>query len=641
MFRNILILVFLQAGSMVFGQTLNIPEDAPKKAVKAYEKGRDYQKEKKYPEAIREFDEAIERYPEFTAAYLLKGSLLYQLKDFTQAEAVFTKVVNQLDDYPVKVHFTLGLIQYKLDKFSEALINFDRFLEAEDRNQDLIDKANQYRTYCEFAQEAVKTPLMFEPEALPATVNTPYNEYMPSITADGNRLIFSRREGGFEWLYEAKRVDGEWQEAEPLEMINSVMEGGAHAISADGRLLVFTSCERMDGYGSCDLYYSRYKRGRWTSPRNMGGAINSAAWESQPSLADNGRTIYFSSNRKGTLGRKDIWVSRRRSDGKWSKPRNLGPDINTESDDKAPFIHFDGSHLYFMSSGHPGMGDFDLYMSERINDTTWTRPRNLGYPLNTKFQEGTMIVSLDGKTGYITSDRHHHEALNKGLHQGVETDLYSFPMPASIAPDPSTFLEIEVVDAMTGEPIMAEVVLGSNEETFSFPVQEDGYELICVPVGKNYSLQVHHPDYVFHSERIELSDVKEAVEPYKFRVELNKTEAPEEEAVVLKNVLFQTGSAILKDEAKNELDFLSQWLKDHPEARIEVRGHTDNVGSPEDNMVLSQDRAQSVVHELIKRGIDNSRLVARGYGETQPVTDNDTVEGRALNRRTEFIIVNQ
>lgn len=637
----LLALLSTMVASLSVAQKLMIPDDTDKKAVKNYEKGLEYLANREPQEAIKAFDKALERAPDFTAAYIMRGSVHYNLNDYESAEPDFLKVVNDQTGFPPKVYFTVGMIEWKLDKFAEADRYFSKFLTFEGQDESLVRKASKLQEQSAFAAIAMANPLPFDPQSLGENINTEVNEYLPSITADGNMMVFTRRIGRSEFLFYSVKENGKWGPAQSIDAINTYMESGAHTISADGKLIVFTSCEREDGYGSCDLYYTRLREGEWIPPRNLGPRVNSAAWDSQPSLTDNGQTLYFASNRQGTLGSKDIWVTRRLPNGSWSLPQNLGPDINTSGDEKAPFIHFDATTLYFMSNAHVGLGDFDLFITKRNNDTSWTAPQNVGYPLNTKFHDGTLSIDILGDKGYITSDRHHKKELNKGNRTNSETDLYVFDIPQQIKPNPSTFMVIKVIEKSSGQNLVANVnVLDAQSQKviFNGATDDEGEILVVLPFDKNYSIQVSKKGYAFFSERIELSGIHSLEEPYKYTIELWKPETEVTIPVVLKNILFKTGSDELQSSSETEISYLYNFLKDNQDIFIEIRGHTDNVGRPENNLALSAARAASVKKALVDQGIDSGRIETVGLGETQPIADNETDEGRRLNRRTEFII---
>ena len=639
---GVLTICFLLAGLLSLdAQKLMVPDHINKRAVKIYEEGLEHVRNKRFDKALLAFTDALEKAPEFLAARIMKASVHFETKDFAEAEKEFLSVIQSGDEVPPKVFYTTGLVQWKLDKFGPAVENFNRYLQYDDLPDILKEKAIRYRDYSLFAKEAVAHPLPFDPQSMDDNINTEVNEYLPSITADGKTMVFTRRVGSSEFLFETRFENGQWSEPRSIDEINKYMESGAHSLSADGKFLVFTSCERQDGYGSCDLYYSALRRGKWTRPRNMGKMINSAAWDSQPSLADNGRTLYFSSNRKGTLGQKDIWVARRNNQGRWTPPVNVGGPINTIGDEKAPFIHFDARTLYFMSNHHKGMGDFDLFMSTLSDEGTWSEPLNLGYPINTKFHDGTFVLDITGKKGFMTSDRHHRKALTKDNRALVETDIYTFEMPEEIAPQPSTFLEIAVVDKMTQEPISAGIKVyrhKTGQFIFRGFADEEGEMLVVLPLGADYAVNVLAEGYAFFSSRVDLTNYS-SESPFLLKVELWKPEATIEEPVVLKNVLFESGSAELRESSFEEISELFELLKGQPLIFIEIRGHTDDVGQANDNQILSEARAEKIYNTLIDMGIDKNRLSYVGLGETQPIADNATEAGRRLNRRTEFVIL--
>jgi outer membrane protein OmpA-like peptidoglycan-associated protein len=307
----------------------------------------------------------------------------------------------------------------------------------------------------------------------------------------------------------------------------------------------------------------------------------------------------------------------------------MGKPINTDKVENSPFIHPDGKTLYFMSNGHPGMGGMDIFMSRKQDDGSWSDPVNLGYPINTHRDEGFFIVSASGKTAYFASDQ-----LNGFGH----FDLYSFELPVDVRPDPVTYLKGFISDSESNKPITADFQL-FNLETGKLVVQSvsdetDGSFLVCLPSNATYALNVNKKDYLFHSEHFDLTAENTSKDPVirDFRLQPIRTG----EIVVMNNIFFDFDSDLLKNESLVELNKLIQLLADNPTMHIEIRGHTDNVGSPQYNRTLSEKRATSVFNYLINSEINKSRLSFRGYGDTIPIAPNDTEEGRALNRRTEF-----
>lgn len=646
-------LLFIQCGT---SQQFVTRKTAKGKALKSFDKGMQYLLSDQDEKAIVEFDRAIKTNPGFIDAHIQRAAVKYDQKKYAESEAGFEKVLELKSDYKKKVYYTLALSEWRQDKFDEANQHFNKFIELGGVNDKLLKQAKYNLANSEFAAEAVKNPVPFKPKNLGSKVNTANAEYLPSFTADGKTLIYTLRIRGQEDFYVSKFEDGEWQEGVELEGVNTGLNEGAQTVSADGKLIVFTACNRDEGLGSCDLYFSEVKNGSWTKPMNIGAPINSKSWESQPSLSSDGNQLFFASNRAGGIGNNDIWMSERKSNGKWSKPVNLGDKINTNREDQSPFIHQDGQTLYFMSKGLPGMGGHDLYYSRKESDGKWGKPINLGYPINTKANEGAFVISLDGKTAYFASDKKSFKGADGSLfdsENGGETDLYSFDLPENARPQPVTYVKAKVFDAVTKKPISAAVDftdLSTGNTHVSSITGSDGEFLVTLPLKKNYALNVSKEKYLFHSENFSL-DKAESDKPFILKIYLQpisdvvtppttstSTSAPAMgKPIILRNVFFETGSAELLPVSINELERLKSLLDENPTMRIQLNGHTDNVGSDSDNLTLSRNRAKAVNDYLVKAGISSSRLKFEGYGESKPMDTNDTAEGRQNNRRTEFV----
>jgi outer membrane protein OmpA-like peptidoglycan-associated protein len=415
------------------------------------------------------------------------------------------------------------------------------------------------------------------------------------------------------------------------EPVNTTENEGAVTISADGQYLFFTGCNREGGYGSCDIYFSYLDGDTWTQPRNIGAPINTNNWESQPSLSYDGKTLYFASNRPGGHGDMDLWMSKLEN-GKWGTPVNLGDKINTAQSEQSPYIHKDDQTLYFSSNGHIGMGDLDLFMASKQADGTWTYPKNLGYPINSNDDELALTLSGNGIDAYYASEM-------KGGKGGL--DIYKFELPISARPQGISYVKgniynadnkrklrakVELIDLATGKPL---VETYANRKTGEF--------LVCLPANKNYALNVAHDGYLFHSENFSLIN-SPASQPFLLDVPLKPIKAGQ--TVVLKNVFFDTDKFDLKEESRAELNKLVSLLQSNPLTKIEISGHTDNQGNKVKNIALSQNRAKAVMDFLVSKGIAKERLTAKGYADEQPISSNNDEAGRALNRRTEFKIVN-
>lgn len=650
-FYRLMVICFLCSAAIIGAAQTTTPyttmQTAKAKLKKRYQNALQYGRSGDYERAIRELDKVLDDEPRFIDAYITKAAVYDELDMNAEAEANFERVIEIDPNYEPHVWYRLALLEIEQDKYPEAEDHLQRFLETRPESERIREQAKKRLGEVKFRAEAMRNPVPFNPQSLGPNINTEASEYLPSFTADGAYLIYTGRSDGQEDFFISQKKNGSWQPGKPLEDINTPLNEGAQTISADGQLLVFTACNRRDGFGSCDLYYAQRQGDRWTRPANIGRPVNSAAWESQPSLSANGQALYFSSNRQGTRGGRDLWVSYRGPDGSWGAPQNLGTPINTPENDESPFIHPDGQTLYFMSKGHPGMGGFDLFLARREDGENWGTPQNLGYPINTKGNEGALVVSLDGRTGYFATDRLQNGKATRETRP--TTDLYQFELYPEARPNPVTYVKAVVINATSGLPLVAEVEfvdLSDMEVLTSANTGTDGAFLVVLPLGKDYALNVSRDDYLFHSENFALADKTSIDDPYLLEIELSPIpkdissgEIAKAKPVILRNVFFETGSAELKPASVVELNHLKELLEKNPEMKIRINGHTDDVGSDQDNLQLSQNRAKAVYDYLVDRGIDASRLQYRGFGENRPIASNETPEGRRQNRRTEFEVI--
>ena len=403
-------------------------------------------------------------------------------------EAIFFYLKGLSDDNEQKAwgYHKVANLEFKQGRYLEAKSHFEHFLNFQNQSKKHITSSKKQLSNCVFAINALKNPCEFNPINMGKSVNTKWKEYLPSISADGSLLIFTRRGPHYnsvfsEDFYSSKVEDGNWLLAENLgPMINTYGNEGAQCLSSDGTVLFFTACDREDGYGRCDIYLSYLTANGWSEARNLGPNINTKYWETQPSVSADGKELYFVSNRPEGFGGKDIYRSELQEDGFFSKPINLGPNINTEFDEMSPFIHIDDQTLYFASKGHVGMGDFDLFISRRDPESnSWDIPENLGYPINTYDIENSLVVSSDGKTAYFTSNK-------SGF---GEEDIFYFQLPARLQAEEINELELEILTQERG----AEIVL----ENVNF--EHNSYELIGSSIVELDKLKVYmfkYPDLV-------------------------------------------------------------------------------------------------------------------------------------------------
>jgi len=632
--KNLLFAIFCILFISGFSQPYD-PSKINKKAVDLFQKGRVAAEAGNYPEAISLFNQSVAIEPKYIHAHLALGSIYGQVKNYKSSAEAYEKAFAIDPDYtiPDKLLYSVSLAWQ--GRFEEALAAVNSMLSSEKLSPNLRRNAENRKKNYEFAVDhAKKHPsgnYVFAPKNLGDSINTTASEYLPSLTIDGKQLIFTRNRGNEDFFSCIKKTDGKWSVAKPLENINTPLNEGAQMISADGQWLVFTGCDRRDGFGTCDIYFSFWTSEGWTEPENAGSRINTDQWESQPCLSPDKKDLYFASRRLGGYGGRDIWVSHLVND-RWSEPENLGPQINTAGDEQCPFIHADNQTLFFTSNNWPGYGDEDLFYSKKLPGGKWSQPENLGYPVNTIGTEATLFIAADGKTTYYASARND----SKG---GM--DIYSFELPENIRPAKTLWVKGRVFDKkkQTGLSSTVELIDLSNKQIMSkIQTDEQGNYLVTLPLGKDYAFNVNRKGYLFYSDNFMLSQ-KTPDSTYEKNIPLQPIEV--NASIVLNNIFFETKKYELDPKSQIELDRLVQLLNDNPTVKIEIGGHTDNVGKPADNLMLSNNRAKSVVTYLISKGIAAQRLVAKGYGETKPVADNKTEEGRAKNRRTELRVVSR
>ena len=639
----ILLLVWGIYSAQAFSQkAYNTVANTTSRAAKAFEEGIEASHSGRAAIAIGFLEKAVKADPKLIDARIALGDLYESQQNYDEAQKWYNSAL-QLDSfYAPHLLYYLARAEFYLKNFEAAAALAEQYVALPQANPSLASKAAFLRENALFVAHAYRNPVPFKPESLGPGVNTQYDEYFPSLTGDEKSLIFTRRAFRNEDFYMSQWEKSAWQKAAPVHDLNTSDNEGALAISPDGSWLTFTACNRKDegAKGSCDLYWSLERDGAWTKPAPFGGAINTPYWESQPTIGADNRTIIFVSERPGGYGGKDLWITTRPIGGKWTKPENLGPGINTGGNEQAPFLHPDGQTLYFSSDSLPGMGGEDLYVSRRQADGTWGKPQNLGYPINTEGNEGMFIVGLSGQKGYFASNR---------LGGAGGMDIYSFELPEAARPQAVTYLKARITDARTGAPLVAALDIARLPEgalMLQAFAKSDGTVLACLPADKSYAVNINKEGYLFFSENVDLSEMRSAAAPILLDVRLIPIAKPKDQPaesaapVVLRNIFFEFGSAILKPESYAELERLANLLHNAPDLRIQINGHTDNVGDSAANLRLSEARALAVKDFLIGKGIAADRLRHKGYGMQRPIADNDTPEGRARNRRTEFEMIN-
>jgi outer membrane protein OmpA-like peptidoglycan-associated protein len=628
----LLLLVFIAVGA----NAQYDPGKINKKAKEAYEEAWNSYRDGDVKQALQLFKKAVSLDNNYVDAYIDLAGVYGELKDYGNANINFELAKNKDTGFFRPFYLQYSVTLAGAGRFQDAFNTANKYLENPKLGQKSIASANNrkrsYQFAIDYAAKHISDNYVFTPINLGDSINSDQPEYYPSMTINDSILVYTRRGANVrEDFFESNKTKNGYSRAKLMsgDLNDDPFKGALH-ISQDGEWLIFAADYGQRGYGSYDLYISYWTPQGWSVPENLGSNINSEDWETSPSLSPDKKALYFCSTRPGGYGQGDLYVSYKTGKG-WTPAQNLGPGINTAGGEIAPFIHADGETMYFTSDGLAGYGGTDIYMVRKDRASgKWGEPVNLGYPVNTIENEGSLFVASDGLTAYYASDR----ADSRG---GL--DIYKFELRKDVRPARTLYVQGYVFDAKTKKGLPSSVELIDNStNTARTKVQTDetGFYFITLPVGSDYTFAVNRQGYLFYSKLYELSKEK-ADSTYRNDIPLQPIEM--NATVRLKNIRFEVNSVKLLPVSLVELDKLLQLMQENPQVKVQVSGHTDNVGSPSDNLKLSNNRAKAVVDYLVSKGIDIKRLTWKGYGETKPVADNKTEEGRALNRRTEFTIV--
>ncbi len=619
------------------------------KAIRSYESATKFYDSGLNDKALTAIEESIEADPNFIEAHMLMANIYSDLKQREKSISSYKKAIDINPDFFPKIYFSLAKEEFNSGKYEDAIKHFEKFISYPKVNGSLLWKSKQMIESSYFASDAMNNPVPFDVKNMGDSINSNHDEYFPTITADGNTFLFTRKIKTYlygqlkskqEDLFISNLKNNEWGIAEPISELNTPGNEGASALSSDGQYLFLSACNdevEVEGayktLGSCDIFLSKKKGKIFANPRNLNEPINSSLKESMPSFSSDGRTLYFVRRQKvlNSIGQYDIMVSQIGNNSNWSEPVSVSDLINTQDDETSVFIHPDDQTLYFSSNGHPGMGGKDIYMSRKDSMGKWQKPVNLGYPINTINDEGSFLVSPDGKTAYFSSDR-------DGGFGGK--DIYQFSLYEKVQPIPVTYMKgkvfnyetnnileasFELIDLSTGKTVVSST---SNATTGDF--------IVALPTGKSYALNVSKDGYLFYSENFQLKSVKSAKDPFLKNVPLKLIKVGQ--SIVLNNIFYDTDKYDLKNESRIELGKLISFLEKNPKIKFEISGHTDSIGTKQYNQVLSEKRARSVFDYLLVKGVAINRMSSKGYGDSMPVSKNNTEEGRSKNRRTEFTV---
>ncbi len=597
--------------------------------------------------------------------YLKQGVSFLAEKDIANAEKYLKKSIieNKLN---TNAYDVLGDLYFNLDSFKLAAFNYriadsisnenylkyklansyfmiGNYKSAKKKYQEyLINTPHHYKSYkiaksrirnCDFGINAMNDFKDFNPINIGKGINTPVYEYSPVVSADGLSMIYTtvrpKQGRNIEDFYISMYKDGAWQQGVPLPgNINTNKNEGAHCITSNGKFIFFTACGRSSGVGSCDIYISINNNGKWSQAINLGREVNTSAWDAHPAISPDGTTLIFSSTRPGGKGKKDLWMVKFNR-GHWGVPTNIS-ELNTSGNEVTPFFHADGKTLYFSSDGLPGMGGKDFFISrydDKINE--WGKPINLGYGINSSRDEYSLTVARDGKTAYFSTD---------ALPGEGKMDIFSFVLPERDRAIRTVYLKGKIIDVETKEIItnseLTIVDLETQKPLNSIYIDNGNY-MVLLPIDRTYAIVAMASNYLLYSSTFEFS-VDSIIDFQVKNIELQRFKVGMK--MNLNNIYFESGKYEILKKSYFELDLLVTYLMKYSNYKVKIIGHTDNIGTDEDNLELSLNRSKSVKKYLIDKGIKQERLETFGKGESQPVSENDTPQGRKKNRRTEIVL---
>lgn len=642
-----------------------------KKAVKLFEKAQKAPRESVDPESqgpnfkegIILAEKALEEDPYFWEAHILAGEFYERTLKYNEAiqHYEYAIKINPNHNMSGNTFYYVAALQLALGRYDDAIKNIELFLKHPNANENFMNDAHKIHESAFFAKNALKNPKPFNPKNIGPGINTGLPEYFPTLTVNGKTLLFTRRIPDSrvqhfdeqEDFYVSNNDQGNWQEAYSMPLnVNTINNEGAPTIAADGKTLIFVGCsdesgtyygENRTGKGSCDLFFTRKIGSKWTNPINLPGEVNTSNWETQPSLSADGKTLYFIRGIRNKSGKQnaDIYVSYLREDGTWGPGQRLPNTINTPAMEESVHIHPDGKTLYFASRGHIGMGGSDLYVTRMDENGNWSKPENLGYPINTIYDENSLMVNASGDVAFFASNR------DGGY---GDLDIYYFDLPKELRPVTTFYFDGLVFDSKTKKAIPGYFELSDINSGKTVIISEadkiDGSFTVPLPINRDYAIQVTYPGYFPYSLNFNLK-LEEGQKSFHLDIPLNPESSSEEN--VLANVFFDLNKSTLRPESKLELNKFASYLKSNPKMKIELGGHTDSRGNKDENLKLSADRAKSVYEYLISTGIPAERMGYKGYGSTQPIISDEEITkltssqekeiAHQKNRRTVYKII--
>ncbi len=633
--RIILFFSFFFSFHLVFSQECYPEKNKDKKLVKKIEK---LIEKRSYYDAI----DALQNTNQAAVFFELKAEILWRSGDFFNAETQALKAIELCTDNFPKAYYFLGEIAYKRKDYVNADIYLKKAINLQIGDPYYSDAIMLYENAKILAQ-IINNPVKFNPQIVKG-ISTQDDEYLPIISPDQELSFFTRRSDKMslqdittttieEFVF-SKKINGDFEVGQALTYpFNLESNEGGASITIDNKILYYTKCIRDNkGYNNCDIYYVNRQNGAWSNVQEFPKNISKIdSWESQPTVSSDGKTILFSSDRSGGYGKMDLYEISKVNDT-WTSPKNLGSTINSNENEKSPYLHTDGKTLFFASTNFPTLGGFDIFYSRKDSLGNWQKPINIGYPINTVADEISLFVSTDGNQAYFASNN---------LNGIGGWDIYSFGLYEGAKPERVLFLKGDLLDENKQiiEDVELEIKNLTTQEITTIKVDAGTYvSSLTLAKDDDVLITIKKEGFAFNSTYISTEDTS-FNSPSALNFEIQSLE--QGKSFSIENIYFDNNSYELKRATNEILIEFAKYLEVNNTLIIEINGFTDNVGNQADNQLLSENRAKAVRDLILLQGISEKRVFYNGFGESSPITSNDTEKGREQNRRTEFKIISQ
>ena len=633
--RIILFFSFFFSFHLVFSQECYPEKNKDKKLVKKIEK---LIEKRSYYDAI----DALQNTNQAAVFFELKAEILWRSGDFFNAETQALKAIELCTDNFPKAYYFLGEIAYKRKDYVNADIYLKKAINLQIGDPYYSDAIMLYENAKILAQ-IINNPVKFNPQIVKG-ISTQDDEYLPIISPDQELSFFTRRSDKMslqdittttieEFVF-SKKINGDFEVGQALTYpFNLESNEGGASITINNKILYYTKCIRDNkGYNNCDIYYVNRENGAWSNVQEFPKNISKIdSWESQPTVSSDGKTILFSSDRSGGYGKMDLYEISKVNDT-WTSAKNLGSTINSNENEKSPYLHTDGKTLFFASTNFPSLGGFDIFYSRKDSLGNWQKPINIGYPINTVADEISLFVSTDGNQAYFASNN---------LNGIGGWDIYSFGLYEGAKPERVLFLKGDLLDENKQiiEDVELEIKNLTTQEITTIKVDAGTYvSSLTLAKDDDVLITIKKEGFAFNSTYISTEDTS-FNSPSALNFEMQSLE--QGKSFSIENIYFDNNSYELKRATNEILIEFAKYLEVNNTLIIEINGFTDNVGNQADNQLLSENRAKAVRDLILLQGISEKRVFYNGFGESSPITSNDTEKGRGQNRRTEFKIISQ